>query len=140
MFLKQSELCLINVHLTDCSRDNTDEILAYLVKLRQLYEELQCRNICFVGDFNAGATNTFGGLLENFCMENDFIISDYALLPQDTFTYISDAHNPTSWIDHFVSSSSVHQAMFNMEVLTECIISDHRDVAVSIQCSCIWQL
>jgi len=135
VFLKQSELCLINVHLTDCSRDNTDEILAYLVKLRQLYEELQCRNICFVGDFNAGATNTFGGLLENFCMENDFIISDYALLPQDTFTYISDAHNPTSWIDHFVSSSSVHQAMFNMEVLTECIISDHRDVAVRIQCS-----
>ena len=43
------------------------------------------------------ATNTFGGLLEDFCMENDFIISDYAILPQDTFTF-SDAHNTTSWI------------------------------------------
>ena len=103
-------------------------------KLRQLYEELQCPNICFVGDFNAGTTNTFGGLLDDVCMENDFIISDYALLPQDTFTYISDAHNTTSWIDHFVSFS-VHQAKFNMDVLTECIISDHRAVAVSIQCS-----
>jgi len=81
------------------------------------------------------ATNTFGGLLEDFCMENDFIISDYALLPQDTFTYISDAHNTTSWTDHFVSSFSVHQAMFNMDVLTECIIYDHRTVEVSIQCS-----
>ena len=78
---------------------------------------------------------TFGGLFEDFCTENDFIISDHALLPQDTFTYISDAHNTTSWVDHFVSSFSVHQAMFNMEVLTECIISDHRAVAVSIQCS-----
>ena len=68
-------------------------------------------------------------------MENYFIISDYALLPQDTFTYISDAHNTTSWIDHFVSSFSVHQTMFNMDVLTECIISDHRAVAVCIQCS-----
>ena len=88
-----------------------------------------------MGDFNAGTTNTFGGFLEDFFMENDFIISDYALLPQDTFTYISDAHNTTSWIDHidFVSSFSVHQAMFNMDVLTECmIISDHRAVAVSI--------
>ena len=56
----------------------------------------------FCGDFNAGTTNTFGGLLEDFCMENDFIISDYALLPQDTFTYISDAHNTTYWIDDFV--------------------------------------
>ena len=88
-----------------------------------------------MGGFNAGTTNTFGGLLEDFCMENDFIISDYAVLPQDTFTYISDAHNTTSWIDHFVSSFSVHQAMLNMDVLTECIISYHRAVAVSIQCS-----
>ena len=68
-------------------------------------------------------------------MENGFIISDYALVPQDTFTYINDAHNTTSWIGHFGSSFSVHQAMFNMGVLTECIISDHRVVAVSIQCS-----
>jgi len=81
------------------------------------------------------ATNTFGGLLEDFCIENDFIISDYALPPQETFTYISDAHSTTSWIDHFVSSLSVHQAMFNIDVLTECIRSDHRAVAVSIQCS-----
>ena len=56
-------------------------------------------------------TNTFGGLLEVFCLENEFIISDYALLPQDTFTYISDAHNTTYCIDHFVSSFSVHQAI-----------------------------
>ena len=56
--------------------------------------------------------------MEDFCMENDFIMSDYAILPQDTFTYISDAHNATYWIDHFVSSFSVHQAMLNMDVLT----------------------
>jgi len=31
--------------------------------------------------------------VKDFCMENDFIIFDYALLSQDTFTYISDAHN-----------------------------------------------
>jgi len=122
------------VYLPYCGRANTDEFLAYLGRLRQLCEELQCPNICFVGDFNIGATNTFGGLLEDFCMENDFIISDYALL-QDTFTYIRDAHNTTSWIDHFVSSFSVHQAMFNMDVLTECILSDHRAVTVNIQFS-----
>jgi len=88
------------VYLPYCSRANTDKFLAYLGKLRHLCEELQCPNICFVRDFNAGTTNTFGGLLEDFCMENDFTISDYALLPHDTFTYISDAHNTTSWIDH----------------------------------------
>ena len=49
VFLKKSELCLINVYLPYCSRANTDEFLAYLGKLRQLCEELQCPNICFVG-------------------------------------------------------------------------------------------
>jgi len=90
----------------------------------------------FVRVFNAGATNTFGGLLEDFCIEIDFLsfpIMHY--YPQDIFTYISDAHNTTSWIDHFVSSFSVPQAMFNMDVLTECMISDHRAVVVTIQCS-----
>jgi len=123
------------VYLPYCSRVNSDDFLAYLGKMKQFCDELQCPNICFVGDFNAGATNTFGGLLEDFCMENDFIISDCTLLPQDTFTYIIDAHNTSSWIDYFVSSFSVHQAMFNMEELTKCIYSDHQAVAVSIQCS-----
>jgi len=63
--------------------------------MKQLCRELNCPKICFVGDFNAGVTYTFGVLLEDFCDENDFIISNYALLPQDTFTYISDAHNTT---------------------------------------------
>ena len=36
----------------------------------------------FCGSFNAGATNTFEALLENFCIENDFIISEHALSPR----------------------------------------------------------
>jgi len=89
----------------------------------------------FCGGLQCWGHNYIWWFVRRLCMENDFIISDYALLPQDTFTYISDAHNTSSWIDHFVSSLSVHQAMFNMDVLIECILSDHRVVAVSIQCS-----
>ena len=91
------------MYLSYCSRANTDEFFAYLGKMKQLCEELQCPNFCFVGDFNAGATNTFAGFLKHFCVENDFrFVSDYALLTPDTFTYISDAHNTTYWIDDFV--------------------------------------
>jgi len=48
--------------------------------MKQLCDELQCPNM-FCGDFNAGVTNTFGGVIE-LCIENDFIIFDYALLPR----------------------------------------------------------
>jgi len=54
------------VYLSYCSRANADEFLAYLGKMKQFCEVLQSPNICFVWDFNAGATNTFGGLLEDF--------------------------------------------------------------------------
>jgi len=67
-------------------------------------------------------------------MVNYFTISDYALLPQDAFRYISEAHNKTSWIDHVVSSFAMHQTMFNMEVLTEFIFFNLRAVAFTIEC------
>jgi len=35
VFLKKSELCLINVYLPYCSRANTDEFLAYLGKMKK---------------------------------------------------------------------------------------------------------
>ena len=53
------------MYLPYCSRANTDDFLAYLGKKKQLCEELQRPNICCVGDFNAGVTNTIGVLLED---------------------------------------------------------------------------
>jgi len=47
--IKKSELCLINVYLPYCSIGNTDDFLAYWGKMKQLCNELQCPNICFVG-------------------------------------------------------------------------------------------
>jgi len=53
---------------------NTEDFLSYLNKMKQLCEELNFINICFVRDFNAGVTHTFRVLLEDFRNENDFII------------------------------------------------------------------
>ena len=115
MFSKKSELRLINMHLPYCKRANTDDFLAFLGKLGNCVMSCNAQTFVLWGTSNAGVTNTLCGLLEDFCVENDFIISGYTLLPQDTFTYIGDAHNTTSRIEHFVSSFSVHKAMFNMQ-------------------------
>ena len=36
------------------------------------------------------------GQVHDFCTEYDFILSDKLLLPNDTFTYVSDSHGSTS--------------------------------------------
>ena len=133
--LANSDLCLVNVYLPYCCPNNTDDFLEYLGKIKSLCDDLQCPNICFMGDFNASPNNSFGALLENFCIENDLLVSDHMILPVTSFTFVSDAHSSTSWLDHIVSSFSVHQAMCDVKVLHNYILSDHRPLAVNIQCS-----
>ena len=77
----------------------------------------------------------FGKLLTNFCAECSYLISDKLLLPADTFTYVSDCHGSSTWIDHCLPSASFHQAKRNMTVLQDIIMSDHRPLAFDISCA-----
>ena len=130
-----SSISIINVYLPYCCSANTDDYLMYLNNLQTMCDNLKTSNICIMGDFNAGDCNMFGQLLDEFCTEQDYIISDKLVLPSDTFTYVSDSHGTTSWIDHCLTSASVHQSIINMSVLHNYISSDHRPLAITITSS-----
>lgn len=138
--LGSTSICLINVYMPYCCSSNIDDYLDHLGKLTTMLHEQECPNMCMLGDFNAGTTNMFGQLLSSFCKDNDFTVSDQILLPADSFTYISDAHGSTSWIDHCISSNSAHQAIAHIKVLHDFIISDHRPLAITFACSTLPQL
>ena len=55
-------------------------------------------------------------------------MTDVRLLPIETFTYVSDAHHTTSWIDHVIMSSSLHDYCSAMSVLYGHVTSDHRPI------------
>ena len=84
--------------------------------------------VYILGDFNASAANAFGLILKEFCGENDLILSDEVMLPQNSFTYVSEINGCKSWIDHCVTSFSAHQSITNMKILHEFIISDHKPI------------
>ena len=52
--------------------------------------------MCIIGEFNASYNNMFGPLLNSFCQDFNFTISDEAMLPKKSFTYVSDAHNTSA--------------------------------------------
>ena len=55
----------------------------------------------------------------------------------NTYTYVSDAHNSTSWLDHFICSHSVHSMITDLHILDECPSSDHLPVGLVISvCNC----
>ena len=133
--VNKTTIGIVNVYLPYCSSANVDDYLMYLSKVNSMCESVGDCNLCVVGDFNASDTNMFGKLLNSFCAEYSYLISDKLLLPADTFTYVSDCHGSTTWIDHCLSSASFHQAIQNMTVLQDIIISDHRPLAFDISCA-----
>ena len=45
-----------------------------------------------------------------------------------TFTYVSDAHNSTSWLDHFICSHGVQSLVTNIHIIDKLPSSDHLPV------------
>jgi len=84
-------------------------------KLRMIRRSLKTKNIeamhkllntphVVILDFVASSTNFFGVILNKYCSEN-------------SFTYYSEAHSSTSWIDHCLSSHSAQSLITGIEVL-----------------------
>ena len=100
-------IVIINVYLPYNSSSNIEAYLKHLGAFQILCEAQQSSNLCIVGDFNANKESTCGRFFNNFCEEHGYIISDRSILPSKTFTYLSDSHHTTSWLDYCTSSSSV---------------------------------
>ena len=58
-----------------------------------------------MGDFNSDFTrgDLFGDEFMQMCNEHSLSIADKELLPDSSFTCISNAHGTTSWLDHCVT-------------------------------------
>ena len=83
---------------------------------------------CAIGDFNANISSNdhrFGKELLDFCSSENLILSDQLLAPTDTFTFTSEAHGSTAWLDHTVSSKNLHAIIDKVWVDYDFISSDH---------------
>jgi hypothetical protein len=100
----------------------------YLGKLHSIVEASNVSSVYIVGDWNACIHGkVFGVELHNFCSEFNYVISDRELANDRSteYTYVSDAHGTTSWLDHCVSTSAAHNAITDMCVLHDYVGSDH---------------
>ena len=91
--------------------DNYDLYVEYIGKISALVHESPTCNIMILGDFNAAVGTTFEVELLEMCRSLKLIISDYNVYGRDSeqYTYVSDAHYTTSWLDHILCS---HDMLF----------------------------
>ena len=50
----------------------------------------------------------------------------------DNYTYVSDAHNTTSWLDHIMCSHNMHQHISSLEILKKLAKSDHLPLSIHL--------
>ena len=107
----------------------------YLCKMHTLFMNNNTVYNLAVGDFNANITrdSLFGLQLLQFCEDNCYTLSDSVYMPDTSFTFHSDAHDTVSWLDHAVSSFSMHEIISEMDVLHNYLTSDHFPLSMCIQ-------
>ena len=121
--------------------EHEDLYFEHLGYLRSFIDDMTTTNLTIIGDFNAnlGLTGNklFSNYLTDFCNENELLISDKILLPEDSYTYVSTREGVPhySWLDHVVSSNDFHSGINNVSVLYNITDEDHIPLTFNINVS-----
>ncbi len=119
-------------HLREmCPRDATR---TQCIIIASIIEEKDTSNVVITGDFKAAVITPFESELIAICENTGLVISNYEMFDRasNTYTYVSDAHNSTSWLDHFICSHSVNSMITDLYILDKCPSSDHLPVGLVI--------
>ena len=131
---------LLNVYFPCDSRSTTSENFEELMncygKILDVIREINSTHVFIMGDTNSGVSQAscFGNEMLSFCEDNNLILSDVALLGKESghFTFYSDAHKSTSWIDHCMSTINAHHCIEEVKILYEYQSSDHFPLKIVI--------
>ena len=118
---------ILNVYTPYQSYDHVDEYVSKLAFLQSFIEDNSSSCIYIVGDYNANLADDkslFAKHMLRFANDANLIISSKVLLPDTSYTYISEAWNTTSWLDHVVSTAVAHASLQSIEILYSLATSD----------------
>ena len=123
-------LCNIYLPCDDKSSETLIEYRRVLGELQSSLDVLDDTSIILMGDYNADPNKgRFWPEIREFVHTNQFKIDDLQL-PYDSFTYLSAAHNSTSWLDHIVSSGGVK--VNDVRILYDLALFDHFPIGMSL--------
>ena len=130
---------LLNVYFPydNNSLDSLDDYRSALSLLDLVLIDSNIFNICIMGDFNADPNKgRFWRELQNFILSKYRLLTDVDYLSEDTFSYLSPAHNTTSWLDHALLSKSIYDKISNCCVNYDLSLYDHFPLQLDL-CLCL---
>ena len=113
-----------NDEYSDCEFENVCGCIEALIS------DSDISGFIILGDFNyKPGTVRENSLINIHLKDYNCVAADTKNLSADTFTYISDSHSTTSWLDHILVNSSLLPMLSNYCVHYDYVISDHRPIS-----------
>ena len=109
--------------------DHKEMFQGQLEELKLIINDLDTTSVTIIGDWNADLikpNHPHGPLLRQFSGESGLVLSSEQMLPNNSFTFISEMRlGVTSWLDHCLSTQDGHNVISNMYIDYELSIRDH---------------
>lgn len=131
----EKSILLINIYMPFDKKDDNSLVnyVSSVSALRYLIHDSNCSDILLMGDFNTRYNvGNYGGILNDFLSEFNLIKADL-VMPSNSFTYLSHAHNTTSWIDHILCSKSLASTLHNLHIRYDLSLYDHFPLACTLE-------
>ena len=134
------KLLAVNIYMPYDNRsrnsEHYDEFMGYLGMVHSIIQESDVSSVYVIGDWNAeiNVNSVFGSELSSFCTEHGYVVSDIEHMGIDSgsFTYLSEAHGSTSWIDHCICTGQAHASISAINVIYDTQSSDHFPLSICI--------
>ena len=127
---------IINVYLPYQCPANEDNNIEKLGHIHAVIDELNTSCYMVFGDWNANIRDPVNSLFArhmiDFCHDNNYNISTMLMLPDVSYTHVSEAWGTVSWLDHIVSSSDFHDNITTVDIDYDCTDVDHIPVLANI--------
>ena len=94
-------------------------------------------------NFNAAVGTLFESEMLELCKTYKLVISDYNVYSRESgqYTYVSDSHFSTSWLDHLICSHDMNLKLSSVKILDKLPCSDHlplsAELSINSPCSVI---
>ncbi|KAJ8727231.1 hypothetical protein PYW08_015628 [Mythimna loreyi] len=123
--IHERSMLILSVYMPTDSKDNLIEFTECLSEINSIIEISDVESMYVLGDFNAHPGESFALQLLDFCAEQSWTCVDLDLLPNDSHTFVSEAHGCRRWLDHCVVTSAARSTIDNVTILYDTYWSDH---------------
>ena len=136
IMVDDKSLSILTIYMPYQCPENESEYLDKLGIISAILEDMRTSSFLIIGDWNAnlGTTgqNLFAKFLTDFCRDHSLFNSSLLLLPNDSFSYVSDSWGSKSWLDHAVSSHDLHLSITSMKIGYSIAQEDHMPVLLTL--------